>query len=232
MKLSRSVTYALKAALQLAQNTNGRPMPCSRIAAQGSMPERFLLQILRSLVTHGILKSTRGVDGGYVLLKEASHVSLLDVIEAIEGPLDHEVNIGEGMPDQSRARLSSIFKQVTQATLDTLSSVKLADLIFDEPWPTADETASPASTNAATPAPVNSAHAAGKRIDVPSAVPQTPSANPPHSPVAQTSVDGGAQPAQGIPSASDPAPQPLPAPHVIRPTDPVSSVHPNSWTGV
>ena len=70
MKLSRTVTYALKATLQLAQNSPSGPVPCGRLAAQGAMPERFLLQILRSLVTHGILKSTRGVDGGYVLWKE------------------------------------------------------------------------------------------------------------------------------------------------------------------
>jgi hypothetical protein len=54
------------------------------------MPERFLLQILRVLVTHGILRSTRGVDGGYALTKPADQISLLEVIEAIDGPLDSE----------------------------------------------------------------------------------------------------------------------------------------------
>ena len=60
------------------------------------MPERFLLQILRNLVTHGILRSTRGVDGGYSLVRPADEVSVLDVIEAIEGPMDVELNLGEG----------------------------------------------------------------------------------------------------------------------------------------
>gem|GEM_PF-1163906 len=209
-------------------------MPCSRIAALGSMPERFLLQILRSLVTHGILKSTRGVDGGYVLLKQANQVSLLDVIEAIEGPLDHEISIGEGLPDKSRARLSSVFQQVTQATLDTLSSVKLADLIFDEPWPsTAPSTASVATgTNSAKAMPVNSADTAATRIDAPTAVPQTPSANPAQTPVANVGTNGSDQLPSGIPSASNPTPQSLPAPHVIGPTDSVSTVHPNSGTSV
>ncbi|HWB00312.1 MAG TPA: Rrf2 family transcriptional regulator, partial [Pirellulales bacterium] len=61
MKISRTVTYAVQAVLQLARADGSRPVPCSQLASQGQMPERFLLQILRSLVTHGILQSTRGV---------------------------------------------------------------------------------------------------------------------------------------------------------------------------
>ena len=47
-------------------------------------PERFLLQVLRSLVTHGILRSARGVDGGYSLTRPPEEVSVLEVIEAID----------------------------------------------------------------------------------------------------------------------------------------------------
>ena len=65
MKLSRTVTYALQATIQLARLDGApTPIPCSRLAAEGRMPERFLLQVLRNLVTHGILQSTRGVGGG------------------------------------------------------------------------------------------------------------------------------------------------------------------------
>ncbi len=62
--------------------------PLQQTRAGGQMPERFLLQILRSLVTHGILSSTRGVDGGYALERPVEQISLLEVIEAIDGPLN------------------------------------------------------------------------------------------------------------------------------------------------
>ncbi|MEX0792735.1 MAG: Rrf2 family transcriptional regulator [Pirellulaceae bacterium] len=88
MKLSRTVAYALQATMQLAQSGSKVPVPCSQIAAQGEMPERFLLQVLRSLVTHGVLQSTRGVDGGYMLIRPGGQISLLDVIEAIDGPVN------------------------------------------------------------------------------------------------------------------------------------------------
>src|SRR5215216_4770031 len=86
MKLSRTVAYAVRATLQLAQLQSEGPVPCSHLASSGKMPERFLLQILRNLVTHGILRSTRGVDGGYALVRPPHQISLLEVIEAIEGP--------------------------------------------------------------------------------------------------------------------------------------------------
>lgn len=49
------------------------------------MPERFLLQILRSLVTSGLLRSTRGVEGGYRLARTADEISVLDIVESIDG---------------------------------------------------------------------------------------------------------------------------------------------------
>ena len=88
MKLSRTVAYAVRATLQLAKSDSSTPVPCSQLAAEGKMPERFLLQILRNLVTHGILRSTRGVDGGYSLVRPPNEISLLEVIEAIEGPFN------------------------------------------------------------------------------------------------------------------------------------------------
>src|SRR5436190_15516690 len=95
MKLSRTVSYAVKATLQLAQLEADVPVPCSQLASEGKMPERFLLQILRNLVTHGILRSTRGVDGGYSLIRSPDQISLLEVIEAIEGPYDAATSLGE-----------------------------------------------------------------------------------------------------------------------------------------
>ncbi|HCK41974.1 MAG TPA: Rrf2 family transcriptional regulator, partial [Planctomycetaceae bacterium] len=87
MRMSRTSTYAIGAVLQLAEAPPGIPVPCSRLAKVGEMPERFLLQVLRNLVNHGILKSTRGVEGGYSLHRPISEITLLHIIEATDGPL-------------------------------------------------------------------------------------------------------------------------------------------------
>lgn len=128
MKLSRTVAYGLEAALQLARAQPGRPVPCSRLAAEGQMPERFLLQILRSLVTHGILHSTRGVDGGYALDRPPEEISLLEIVEAIEGPLAAEIP-SHAIPGKSEQRLREALAQIAEQNRRLLEQVKLAHLI-------------------------------------------------------------------------------------------------------
>src|SRR5437773_1620092 len=116
MKLSRTAGYALQATLQLAQAGSSAPVPCSKLAAEGGMPERFLLQILRNLVTHGILHSTRGVEGGYALDRPPSEVSLLELIEAVDGPMHSQPPTTEGLPAESLAHLSVALEEVTSTT--------------------------------------------------------------------------------------------------------------------
>ena len=133
MKLSRTVAYAVRATLQLAKSDSATPVPCSQLAAQGNMPERFLLQILRSLVTHGILRSTRGVDGGYSLVRSPDEVSLLEVIEAIEGPLNTGEPVTEGMSEESQKRLHEALRTVTDNSRRQLEAIKLSQLLKPPP---------------------------------------------------------------------------------------------------
>ena len=130
MKFSRTVAYALQATLQLAQSSTGEPVPCSQLASEGQMPERFLLQILRHLVTHGILHSTRGVDGGYSLERKPEEISLLDVIEAIDGP------VVSAFPPLQGARMAGIEDRLRRSlevmvisSRRHLDAIKMSDLL-------------------------------------------------------------------------------------------------------
>jgi len=111
------------------------------------MPERFLLQILRVLVTHGILKSTRGVEGGYSLSRPPEDISLLDVIEAIDGPLEAagEVPPAESADDVQQ-RLQTALRQVTDTSRKQLEAIKLSQLL---PPPTLPPPASAEASAAA-----------------------------------------------------------------------------------
>jgi Rrf2 family protein len=134
MKLSRTVAYAVQATLQLAQSESDAPVPCSQLAAAGHMPERFLLQILRHLVTHGILHSTRGVDGGYSLERKPAEISLLEIIEAIDGPLVSSMPVMENSkPSAVDRRLRSVLDDVTADCRRQLDAVKLSDLLGKVP---------------------------------------------------------------------------------------------------
>jgi Rrf2 family protein len=129
MKLSRTVAYAIQATLQLAEIRSSGPVPCSRLATAGNMPERFLLQVLRSLVTHGVLQSTRGVEGGYRLDRDPREISLLEVIEAIEGPLVTELPLHEGLSESTYRRLSGALSEANTRFRKDLDRIKIADLL-------------------------------------------------------------------------------------------------------
>lgn len=130
MKLSRTVSYAVRATMQLAQRSAAAPVPSSQLATEGEMPERFLLQILRVLVTHGILRSTRGVEGGYSLSRSPDTISLLEIIEAIDGPLAGAVDSpsGDGSPD-IYDRLQTALQQVSDTARSQLEAIKLSQLL-------------------------------------------------------------------------------------------------------
>jgi len=95
------------------------------------MPERFLLQILRSLVTHGILQSTRGVEGGYSLDRSPSEISLLEIIEAIDGPLNSKPALHDELPQDFHDRLRTALDQVCDSTRAQLDKIKLSSLLVD-----------------------------------------------------------------------------------------------------
>ncbi|MEX0675734.1 MAG: Rrf2 family transcriptional regulator [Pirellulales bacterium] len=130
MKLSRTVAYAVQAMLQLASSNSATPVPCSQLAGEGHMPERFLLQILRTLVTHGILHSTRGVEGGYSLARSPQEISLLEVIEAIDGPIAAALPTTEGAARAAyEVKLREALEQVASNQRRQLQAIKLSDLL-------------------------------------------------------------------------------------------------------
>jgi Rrf2 family protein len=129
MKLSRTVAYALQATLQLAQLDDHGPIPCSRLAAEGKMPERFLLQILRNLVSRGILSSTRGVDGGYKLDRKPEDISLLNIIEAIDGPITPLRPLTHGLSSSSKVKLEGALNGIAETARKELEAIKILHLL-------------------------------------------------------------------------------------------------------
>ena len=122
MKLSRSVKYAVRATVQLARLEQHTRVPCRMLAESGQMPERFLLHILRALVSSGILRSTRGVDGGYALNRPPEQISLMDLIEAVEGPVASDES---GILAAPMARVNECLKRELAATkLSELASAR------------------------------------------------------------------------------------------------------------
>ena len=132
MKISRTMAYAVHAMLQLAQADASLPVPCSQLAHEGKMPERFLLQILRNLVTRGLLRSTRGVEGGYALNRPASQITLMDVFDAFDNPLIPSVPPLEKLPTEVCQMMQGTLNRAAAAARRELAAVTLEDLLHAE----------------------------------------------------------------------------------------------------
>lgn len=126
MQLSRATQYAILAMTQL--KTDGEPIPCSQLAKLGDMPERYLLQVLRSLVMGGLVKSTRGVDGGYRLAKPAKQISVAEIAEAIDGDIKAEESTALKAMNGAGLALYGVLGDGVQLYRGVLHRVKLSQL--------------------------------------------------------------------------------------------------------
>lgn len=87
MQLNQATDYAFRAVLQLAGMPSGTVVNAQTLSEVQAIPLRFLLKIMRSLTKAGLVKSYRGVEGGFALAKPAAQINLLDVVTALEGPV-------------------------------------------------------------------------------------------------------------------------------------------------
>jgi len=115
--------------LRLAEAEAGVPIPCSLLAREGKMPERFLLQVMRSLVNQGLLHSIRGVDGGYYLARPADQITLCNIVEAFDNPLESKLPEVNSTSPQVRDRVMETLKRASQAARHELERLTLAELL-------------------------------------------------------------------------------------------------------
>ena len=85
MRLNQATDYAFRMVLHMAVLPEGSKITGGVLAREQVIPERFLLKIMRSLIAAGIMKSYRGVDGGFSLNKKPEDITLFDVIVACCG---------------------------------------------------------------------------------------------------------------------------------------------------
>lgn len=87
MQITRQADYAVRAVLYLAQLGPQEKASTSQIAEEKDIPLSFLAKIIAQLSVAGLLQTMRGARGGVTLARPASQVNLLEVIEAIDGPI-------------------------------------------------------------------------------------------------------------------------------------------------
>ena len=87
LKFSKKVEYALIAIFEMADNSSNEPVTAKSIARQFHIPQELLGKVLQTLAKKGILDSIQGVKGGYTLGHSLDTIKILNVVEAIDGPI-------------------------------------------------------------------------------------------------------------------------------------------------
>jgi len=87
MQITKQADYAVRAVLYLSEHGNNRRTPTNKIAAKQKIPSSFLAKIISQLSIAGVVHTSRGAKGGVALSRPAREISLLDVVEAIDGPI-------------------------------------------------------------------------------------------------------------------------------------------------
>ncbi|HON90661.1 MAG TPA: Rrf2 family transcriptional regulator [Sedimentisphaerales bacterium] len=93
MRVSRSTGYALLAVGYIAKHQGDGVVLSQDISKQYDIPLEYLLKILQQLVRANVLRSKRGPRGGFSLAKTPNKITMLEVIEAVDGPLTGELNL-------------------------------------------------------------------------------------------------------------------------------------------
>lgn len=133
--LSQTAEYALRAALQLAQQPQGEPLRAAELASRLRLPANYLSKTLHGLARAGVLRSARGKGGGFQLARGASRIRLAEVIEPFD-QLDGPRECLLGRPECSdRAPCSAHWRwqAARQEAVRFYRATSLADLLREEP---------------------------------------------------------------------------------------------------
>ncbi|MGE5391202.1 MAG: RrF2 family transcriptional regulator [Deltaproteobacteria bacterium] len=133
MIINQATDYGFRAVIFLAAQPREKSIEAQTIAREVVIPMRFLLKIMPSLIKAGIIRSQRGVGGGYALARHPREISLLDILEAIEGPIrlnrcliDIELCSRNAAPD---CKVHQALGDIQARLEDDLASYVVADLI-------------------------------------------------------------------------------------------------------
>ena len=128
--MKTTVTYALAAVAYITENYQDGPVLSARISKKYDIPQEYLLRILQRLVKAQILISKRGQRGGFTLARDPKEITMLQIIEAVDGPLMKALPMTELAHNADFAlKMESICTKATEKEMDIYDKAKLSDML-------------------------------------------------------------------------------------------------------
>lgn len=132
MRISTKARYGLRAMIELALNFDKGYIPGKLISENQAISESYLEQLMSTLVKRGLVKSVRGVQGGYLLALEPENIKVGEIIQALEGPIipvdcvnrEHPAPC----PRMNMCVSREVWEMVRDVVEESLNSLSLEDL--------------------------------------------------------------------------------------------------------
>src|SRR6266513_2696172 len=118
LSITTKSPYALQALAELGRSGGDGPVPIGELARRRDIPVQFLEQLFASLRRAGVLRSQRGVKGGYAFARAPEGVTVLELVELLDGPLGAEA--------------AGVFADAANAARDVLAGVTVRDVLERE----------------------------------------------------------------------------------------------------
>ena len=133
MQISTKGKYSVRAVLDIAQNSNGSPVPLAAISKREGISLLFLEQLFQQLRKGNVVRSIRGPHGGYVLARDPAEISIGEIIRLVEAPLYNSSCFSkeESVDNCQMAGTcisGAIWKQLAEHIDNFLDSITVADL--------------------------------------------------------------------------------------------------------
>jgi Rrf2 family protein len=138
MQITRQADYAVRAVLYLTGLGPGAHTSTAQIAREQKIPATFLAKIVSQLSAAGILRATRGAHGGVMLARPADDISLLEIVETIDGPIMlNQCVIDPGLcPLGETCAIQSVWCEAQAGLVGRLSQTKFGQLVSTPNLPT------------------------------------------------------------------------------------------------
>jgi Rrf2 family cysteine metabolism transcriptional repressor len=121
--------YAVVAMAELARSGDS-PVPVKELAERRSIPDQFLEQLFSTLRRAGLLTSHRGSKGGYTLARPAEEITVLEVVQALDGKVGQEADEAGGIWADGVGALRKVFGETTIADIEARESEEAAARMY------------------------------------------------------------------------------------------------------
>jgi len=132
MKLSPAAEIAVRGVLVLAEQYGQGPVTLQRICERRKLPRQYLVKIFADLARAGLIQPVRGKHGGFQLAREPGGITVLQVVEAVEGPI--ALNLCQHSPPQCpdiECRIRPVWSRLQKAVRDELGKLTLAQCVAE-----------------------------------------------------------------------------------------------------